>query len=358
MKHTTNSLFRIILVTHLQADRMGSIQIDVLNVVGQEEHIESGWILNPLKRLASMFTAVGIYTKNEGRRKFLDVVARVYCAIISVLIMLLGIAAFADILMSNVCISMVLFKVAKVSLVFYSLLVSLLWNQINSKCHVLCSAIERAHVGIKAKISQRLDSMVSVLQVVFSLLFALVIVWTYYSITHDHCFIYLFQGGLPITAHDCLIDHPNVPIWLIQVQTMIGHLFSFYVKLTTFLLIITFILWCYILLNMLNKFNSLIESMVVKQPLIDKDTLVQLQKGFEKCLKAVIEANGTFGVFVGLTTFCSVSFLCLIIYLSATTNQHTDILLNTLLALLAIFATTSIAPMIVNRNVSHIFVVN
>ena len=121
MKNTNNCLFRIIIITHLQADRMGSIQIDVLNVVVQE-----GWILNPLKRLASMFTAVGIYTKNNGRRMFLDVVARVYYAIISSLIMLLGIATFADILLSNVCISIVLFKVAKVSIVFYYLLVSLL----------------------------------------------------------------------------------------------------------------------------------------------------------------------------------------------------------------------------------------
>ena len=188
VKNTTNSLFRINIVTHLQADRMGSIQIDVLNVVGQEGRIKSGWISNPLKRLALMFTAVGIYTKIEGRRMFLDVVARVYCAIISSLIMLLGIAAFADILLSNVCISIVLFKVAKVSIVFYYLLVSLLWNQINSKCHALCSAIERGHDGMKAEISDRLDPVVSVLQVVFSLLCALVFVWTYYSITHEPCF--------------------------------------------------------------------------------------------------------------------------------------------------------------------------
>ena len=81
--------------------------------------------------------------------------------------MLLGIATFADILLSNVCISIVL---AKISIVFYYLLGSLLWNHINSKCHVLCSAIERAHVGMKAEISYRFDSMVSVLQVVFSFL--------------------------------------------------------------------------------------------------------------------------------------------------------------------------------------------
>ena len=108
---------------------------------------------------------------------------------------------------------------------------------------------------------------------------------------------------------------------------------------------------------MLNRRNSLIESMVLKTPRISKDILVQLQKGFENCLTAVAEANGTFSVFVGLTTFFSVSSLCLVIILSATTNQHTNLLSNTLLSIIAIFATPSIAPMIVNRTVSYIFVV-
>ena len=44
---------------------------------------------------------------------------------------------------------------------------------------------------------------------------------------------------------------------------------------------------------MLNNCNSLMESMVVKKLRINKGILVQLQNGFENCLTAVAEANGT-----------------------------------------------------------------